>query len=266
MWKKPLAASLVLLLALVTLVVLPRSAHAASWKLKSTEVNEVSGGWRIFVTVELNKPPPMAHQPMKFVFTKTAVFERALVDGSKEPVTNRVPLQNQLPQTESLDVDFADGTGKIYKGTRFDFMLTRDRNFEAGEYKMQVRTADGTDLGPPVTLVLKGDNPVVDRRSITFNAKDSRIKKVEGVDAGAAVAKNDPTPVAAVGGNGEVTPVGSAAPFIPPEAYEKTPEETLKEKPGGCGCVVAGGDVAGAGGIALSAALVLLAGLRRRRA
>jgi hypothetical protein len=266
MWKKALAASVSLLLALVTLVVLPGSAHAASWKLKSGEVNEVSGGWRLFITVELAKAPPLAHQPMKFVFTKTAVFERALVDGSKDPVTNRVPLQNQLPQTESLDVDFADGTGKIFKGTRFDFMLTRDRGFEAGEYKMQVRTADGTDLGSPANLTLKGENPVVDRRSITFNAKDSKIKKIEGADAGAAVAKNDPNPVAAAGGNGEVTPVGSAAPFIPPDAYEKTPEETLKEKPGGCGCVVAGHDVAGTGGLALSAALALLVVARRRRA
>ena len=35
------------------------------------------------------KPPPIAHQPMKFLFTKTAVFERSLVDGKSEPVAIR---------------------------------------------------------------------------------------------------------------------------------------------------------------------------------
>jgi MYXO-CTERM domain-containing protein len=144
-------------------------------------------------------------------------------------------------------------------------MLTRDRGFEAGEYKMQVRTADGTDLGSPASITLKGENPVVDRRTIAFNAKDPKIKKVDGADAGAAVAKNDPNTAGPTTGNGEVTPVGSAAPFIPQDAYEKTPEETLKEKPGGCGCVVAGQDMGGTGALALSAALALLVLARRRR-
>ena len=56
---------------------------------------------------------------MKFLFTKEAVFERDLVDGHGDtPVTNQMVLTNQTPNVESLDVDFADGSGKIFKGTQ----------------------------------------------------------------------------------------------------------------------------------------------------
>ena len=104
----------------------PRTSHAAGTvKLKSNEASEVSGAWHVFVTIQLPKPPSIPHQPMKFMFTKTAVFERSLVDGKSEPVTNKVALANQQPSMETLDVDFADSSGKIFNQTRFDFGLTR---------------------------------------------------------------------------------------------------------------------------------------------
>lgn len=225
--------------ALVAVVLLAQSAWAAgSFKLRSTDVKEVSGAWHIFVTIELPKAPQTAHQPMRFLFTKTAVYERSLIDGKNEPVTNRTVLQNQTPSTESLDVDFADGSGKIFKGTRFDFGLTRARGYEAGEYKVELRTKDGASVGSPVNLTLRGDNEVVDRRSITFNAKQSGIKKIDGVDAGAKVAQaDDPPPV---DNGGEVTPTGTAAPFVPADAYNRTPEEDIKVKKSGCGCTTPG--------------------------
>jgi hypothetical protein len=198
---------------------------------------------------------------MKFMFTKNVVYERSLVDNSKDPVTNRTPLTGQPPQVESLDVDFADGSGKVFKGTRFDFGVTRTRGFEAGEYKMELKTADGIQIGAAQTLILKGDNPVVDRRSITFNAKDPKIKKVDAVDGG-QVAKNDVE--ANTGGMNEVTPTGSAAPFIPASAYNATEEEKIKDKPGGCGCDVPGLSRGEMTGLAIPA-LALLLLLRRRR-
>lgn len=212
-------------------------ALAGSWKLKSAEVNEVAGAWHLYVNIELNQAPPMAHVPMKFIFTKLVVYERALVDNSKDPVINKVPLTGQIPATESLDVDFGDGTGKTFKGTRYDFSISRDHGFESGEYKVVLRTSDGIDVGSAQTLILKGDNPVVDRRSITFNAKDPNTKKIAAVDAGAKVAENN---VESAVQSNEVAPVGSAPKFIPDSAYEKTPEEELKEHPKGCGCDVPG--------------------------
>lgn len=255
--------------ALSVVVLVSRDATAAigSFKLESTESTEVSGGWRIRVRIELPKPPLTAHQTMKFVFTKETVYERTLVDGKNEPVLNRMPVQNAIPSYESLDVDFADATGKIWKGTRFDFMVTRLRDYEAGEYKVELRTADGTTVGAPSRLILKGDNPPVDRRAIAFNAKEKSIKKVDGYDAGANQAKNEPNEPAAVANNGEVTPTGTAKPFVPAEGYERTPEEEIKTRPKGCGCDVPGvGDTSAALAMLPLVGLGLAAARRRRRA
>src|SRR4051794_25661971 len=155
---------LAMALAFATVVMLfTRDARAVgTFKLKSTEATEVSGAWHIYVTVELPKPPLTAHQSMKFLFTKTMVYERALIDGHTEPVLSRQALQNQTPSVESLDVDFADPSGKVFKGTRFDFGLTRARGYEAGEYKVEIKTSDGTSIGSAQNLILKGDNDVVD--------------------------------------------------------------------------------------------------------
>ena len=50
-------------LALVTLFA--RDAVAVgTFKLKSTEATEVSGAWHLYVTIELPKPPLVAHQSM----------------------------------------------------------------------------------------------------------------------------------------------------------------------------------------------------------
>lgn len=256
---------------LLALAAWPKPAHAAgSAHLKSSEISEVSGAWHVFVRLELPKAPATPHVPMKFVFTKTAVFERAQTDTGL--VTNVQSLSNQLPSTESLDVDFANAQGKIYNRTEFDFGLTRARGYEAGEYKLQIRTSDGIDVGGPMRLTLKGDNPVVDRRSITFEAKKKGMEKVDnGLDGGAqnkpANATDDSN--AAGPGNGEVTPAGQAPAFIPDTAYQPTEEEKVKEKPGGCGCTTPGSHGAAPSLLALLAgvaALLFLAFSRRRRA
>ncbi len=255
-----LTALAVACLALVTLFARDASA-LGTFKLKSTEASEVSGAWHIYVTLELPKAPLTAHQTMKFNFTKTVAYERALIDGHNEPVLNRQALQNQSPSIESLDVDFADPSGKIFKGTRFDFGLTRTRGYEAGEYKVEVKTSDGSSVGNSATLILKGDNPVVDRRAIAFNAKEPGVKKVEGYDGGAKAAQNDDTP-AGQNNMGEVTPTGTAQPFISKEGLEKTPEEEIKTRPKGCGCSLPGG--VDAGGLLWLAPLAAVGAFARR--
>lgn len=266
--QKARQAVFALLAAIATLFAFPSAARAAgSFKLRSQEANEVSGAWHLYVQIELPKAPLTAHQSMKFLFTKTMVYERALVDGHNDPVVNRQALENQTPTHESLDVDFSDASGKIFKGTRFDFGLTRARGYEAGEYKVEVRTSEGTTIGSPARLVLKGDNPVVDRRSIAFNAKEKSIKKIEAYDAGANQAKDDEPMPEAKNGPAEVTPVGTATGFVPPEGLEETDEEKMKTRPKGCGCDVPG--TAGPGAALLFLVPVLGIGaiaLRRRAA
>jgi MYXO-CTERM domain-containing protein len=102
-------------------------------------------------------------------------------------------------------------------------------------------------------MILKGDNPVVDRRSITFSAK------TKDKDAGTQTAQNENTgPVST-----DVEPVGTAPPFIPQEGFQKTDEEQIKTKPGGCGCDVVG--MAPPGVTIFGTALALGAIAARRR-
>jgi hypothetical protein len=250
---KPLARLVTpaLALGLVTVVmglVLAGTALAAgTFKLRSTAVTEVSGGWHVYCDIQLPKPPPTPHQTLKFLFTKTAAYERDLVDNNPKPVVNRMALTGQNPSVESLEVDFADASGKIYNLTHFDFSLTRIRGYEAGEYKVQVRTSDGADIGSPTSITLNGDNPVVDRRAMNFDAKNPNMKKVtSGLDGGNGPPKTDDT-TAAVPLNGEVAPAGSAPPFLSADAFKTQPEE-LHEHPKGCGCDVPGVDPVGASG------------------
>src|SRR6185369_15576207 len=108
------------------------------------------------------------------------LYERSLTDKSPEkPVLTRMPLQNQQPINESMDVGFSDASGKIFKVTKFDFVIRREHGFEAGEYDLKIkRTDDGVQMGQTIRIILKGDNPVVDRRAIVF-AGDGKKKPDE---------------------------------------------------------------------------------------
>ena len=197
-----------------------------TYHLSSNEIQETNGQWHVRLRIDLSAAPSIPHVPMRFLFTEQTQYERALTDQSKDPVLNRVPLQNQMPKAESLDVDFADATGKVFKSTFFDFYISRVRGYEAGEYTFKLRMPDGSDVGGTSNIILKGDNPVVDRRSISFAAPTKKDK-----DAGTNVASND---TSAVPTSTEVAAVGTPPPFVSPEAFQKTPEEEQVHGHGGC--------------------------------
>jgi MYXO-CTERM domain-containing protein len=261
---------------LTLVATLEARAGKMQFKVKGGPVQENNGSWKISVLIDVGTPPSTPHLPMKFVFTKTVAYELSLIDGHDGPVESKQSLVGQTPSVESLDVDFGNGSGKIFSGTNFDFAVTRLRNYTPGEYQVRVRMSDGTDVGQPGNLTLlrttnKDDEnykkDVVDRRTMAFSAggKDKSIRKIDtGVDGGAAVAQNGDEP-SGPSGTGEVTPAASADPFIPRSAYDKTPEEQgLKDHPKGCGCRVVG-PASGAGGAAIGVMLGLVAlGARRR--
>jgi hypothetical protein len=188
---RPLRLAVLALFAVVVSLAVTADAATGTFVIKTKSVNEAGGAWRLFTKIELPKAPLTPHQSMRFNFKKTMVYERSLVDGKSEPVINRQALTGEMPTTESLDVNFGDATGKIFKGTNFDFALTRTRGYEAGEYEVELRTADNVVIGSKQNIILNVDIPVVDRRAMAFNVNDSKVKKVVGYDAGANPAGND---------------------------------------------------------------------------
>lgn len=246
--------SLALFVATVCLFAAPASAaNRVVWK--QTKLEEQDKSWKVAIEVHLDRAPDIALMPVRFTFTPVSYFERALVDGRKDPVRREIPLNNQQPIVESVDVGFLDpGTGKTAKRTRFSFHITRDRGFEAGKYEVVVTDArSDREFGGKTTLTLEGDNEVIDRRSMVFDDKPKQKKE----EAKAAQPEEK-----------ELTPDDPAYwSGGPREAEEKQsplpPPAHMQERPG-CGCRVASPERAapGWGILALFAPLLLL----RRRA
>lgn len=246
-----------LLAALLFAVVLaiPRLALAAGTVTLSTrEPVEVDGRWKLAMTLDYGSIPAIPHIPMIFSFEPKVLYEQSLTDKSPEkPVLTKIPLQNQTTINESLDVGFADASGKVFKVTKFDFVIRRDHGFEAGEYDLKIkRQDDGAQMGQTIKLILKGENPVVDRRAMVFAGdKGKKVKKTDAEEkkepAAADEKKDDPAAP-------EKKDEGAAPPPVPP-------------KQGGCGCLVAGaggGETGGAGALAVLGVAAVVARRRRR--
>lgn len=167
------------------------AAHAAGtvkWKSTTIEERTKNESWNLEMEIHLARVPDIAHQSMKFEFTQISEYERSLVDGRETPQERTVPLSNQQALIESVTVGFMDpGSGQVQKRTRFSFKVTRAHGYKAGQWKVKIRSTDtGQQIGSEVTLNLKGENPVVDRRSITFHGKpkEKKAEKEESEPAG----------------------------------------------------------------------------------
>lgn len=250
------ALLIALLLGLVGLFSEPAAAQGrVVWR--QTKLEEADKSWKIALEVHLNRAPDVAHMPVRFSFTPLSYFERALVDGRKEPVTRQIPLQNQQPIVESVDVGFLDsGTGKAVRRTRFSFHVTRDHGFEAGTYEVQVMDArSDRELGGKTTLTLLGENEVIDRRSMVFDDKP-KPKPEDSAPKAAEPAEPQLTPEdEEFWAGGPTEPEEKQAP-LPPPAH-------MQERPG-CGCRV-GGEPAGAPAWGLAALGLWLLARRARR-
>ncbi len=185
-----LVATVALLVCLAAVGGTANAAGPGVFTLKTPSVDEKGGEWHIKVRIDLPRPPSMMHTPMRFTFSKEAVDERAIMSQGAEPQHHRMVIDTPPKQIESLDVDFADASGKIFKSTIFEFDLQRSKGyFEAGEYTVQLAGPDG-DVGTAQKLVLKGDNPPVYRGAMDFSSNDKSGKggkkgvKIQSVNSG----------------------------------------------------------------------------------
>jgi hypothetical protein len=235
-------------------------AHAAGrvvWKTTTFTEKEGKGYWRLDLEIHLSKAPDVSWYPMKFEFEPTAYYERALMDGKEGPQERTVPLTGQQSLIESQDVGFLDaGTGKTQSRTKFTFKLTRAHGYEAGEYKVTIRDAStGSMIGTPTTLKFKGENEIIDRRAMVFQASDSKKKKKDEAAKQAAAEESQSESAPA-----EESPAPESSEPAPSEGAAPPPVE---ERPGG-GCHHSGPHPEQTGWIVLLVGMGVL--LARRRA
>lgn len=171
--------------ALVTLTV-ARSAFAfGSFTIKPSTVQEADGRWKLNVEADYGSKPHMGHIPFDFIFVQKVYYENSITDNDPKPVQRRKVMHNQPPQREQMDVAFADARGDLWRKTKFSFSLRRDRGFAAGEYSLTIkRSSDGQTLGRPITLILNGENEVIDRRAIVFTGEKKKPEKEKSADEG----------------------------------------------------------------------------------
>ena len=255
------------LLGIVQLVVLLLIAGPAAavgrieWKEKTIKERDGTS-WRVEMAIYLPKAPDVAHVPMKFEFQPTAYYERAMMDGDKL-VERTVPLEHQQSMIETVDVGFLDpGTAKIQSRTKFSFKVTRAQDYHAGEYKVTIfDVRNNSKIGTPTNIKLLGENEIIDRRAITFSGEKKKKKPEEKKDESAEGAESDEGKAedSAEGDDGaeKVDLQDDAA------DEDVDPEGEVKEKPGGCGCRMAGTPATpgGALGVLLLGAVICL---RRR--
>jgi hypothetical protein len=149
------------------------------WKSTTLQERTKTESWHLEMEIHLSQVPDIGHQSMKFEFTQIAEYERSLVDGQEGPQERTVPLINQEALIESVTVGFMDpGSGQVQKRTRFSFKVTRAHGYKAGKWKVKIKeTESGRQIGSEATLDFRGENPVVDRRSITFQGSGKKPEK-----------------------------------------------------------------------------------------
>ncbi|MCU0681078.1 MAG: MYXO-CTERM sorting domain-containing protein [Polyangiaceae bacterium] len=249
---------------LAALAVLPVLAHApmaaakgkgkgATVTINTKQIAESSGGWKVLLTIKLPQKPAIPHQTFRFLFAPLAIYETYIDDSSPDEKTRSIPQGKDVqPNVETMDVGFSDARGEVYDTTKFDFTIRRDRNFFAGEYRLEIVDGDGNPVGQPVNLKLDGKNQVVNRRTMMLEGNAGAKKP-----PAAAPPPAEPKPAGAA-------PLEGAVPK--PEDMGADPPPSVEKKDGGCGCAVPGSSSAPRPWLALAAGLGAFAFGRSRRA
>jgi hypothetical protein len=237
------------------------NAHAGDrvvWK--KTTLSENLESWRVDLEFHFGRAPDIAHVPIQFDFTQVVYYENTIEDGQSQPRVLRQPVDNKQPMVITQDVSFLDpSSAKTVPRTRFNFKLTRELGFEAGEYKVSVRDKrSGNKLpGGETTLTLNGTNKLVDRRSITFDEKKPQ-KKEEDKPKWQEEYDPNKDPNREEYWEGGPQEKESTDDDIPPPAH-------MQDNPGACGCRIPGAANAGSGAGWLALGFgVAACGLRRR--
>jgi len=258
-------------LAIFMIASMAAAAGRIDWgNNKTLKPRSDGNSWNIDIKIFLPRPPDVPTIQLKFEFDQKVYYERAMMDGDKL-VTRNVPIEGKQPVTETVDVGFLDPeTSRIEKRTRFTFKLHRDHGFDCGEYKVTVRdTRNGQMVGAPTTLILGGENEVIDRRSIVFTGEKKKAKKTEDkkdkAEGGEAAGSEEPKKKAekseSEASDESAAPAKEAPPAEDPAADSS---ETIKKKPGGCGCRVPGHTETPSGWLLLAAASGLALARRGR--
>jgi hypothetical protein len=228
-WRHAVAT----LFAVAMVVWASPSWAAGSVKMTNTTVEESDGSWKLKFTIDYGKMPHLAHVSMTFSFKQTAIYERSLTDDSPDtPVERTVVVHNAEPLNVPSDVDFSDVQGKLFQVTKYGIKLTRDADFEAGEYELTVKEANGRKVGGTLRIKLKGKNKIINRKAMDFSSSAPKPKPKSDPEPVASDVNDDGSPVAAEDRGPDLSDIPDVSSDDGSDAAKVEPKQ------GGCGCEV----------------------------
>jgi hypothetical protein len=243
-------------LALPLLVTTPAFAGYGTVTPATKVLPEATGGWKMALTVKLPKKPDPAYQTYRFFFTPVVLYETFLDDNKPGEQTRTLTQdKNTKPMVESLEVGFSDARNEVWDTTKFDFIIKRDRGFEAGKYKVEIRDTNDKTIGSSFQIELSGKNPVVDRRAMVMSGTP---RKKVAADAPKTDTASAPAADAAPASDGTSTADPSGAPAAAPDAPPAEPPPPVKK---GCAITSVGADETSGDGPDGSLALVTVLGV-----
>ena len=241
----------------------PRLAHAGPGGELIVDKKDLAddGGWRLKLTLKLPAPPASKYLTLKFIFKPKVIYETYVDDSSPDEKTREIKQDDNVTALiENFDVSFASTTGQIFNQTKFEVVLKRSRDFQAGTYRVEARDSDGNTFGKPFDLKLGGKNPTVNRKSMQFTTADQKKTaaptKDSGGSSGAPAADPNKDKIEKTEYDEPEEKKTTVAPMWPKE---------IKEKPGGCGCEMPGRTSSSAPAVLASVVALGLVGSRLRR-
>jgi hypothetical protein len=106
----------------------------------------------LIATLRLAAPAPSATLTLHFDWRQHVDFE-----GEGDKQKKRAVSPPRLV-TQDKDVDFSNPQGKVGAEARAELLLTRENQFRAGEWTLDVRGPDGP-VGTQAQVTLRGINP-----------------------------------------------------------------------------------------------------------
>jgi hypothetical protein len=147
----------------------PEAPPVLEATLRAQSLIETDDGvWLVTLVVVARPPPSDGDVPLRFEWLPVVYVERALVEGDRI-AERRVDVSKREPLIEVLTANFIDATtGRTTERVFMPLQLSRNRGFEAGEYRLRLKSQLTGDTVLETHVELQGENPLVDRRPGAF--------------------------------------------------------------------------------------------------
>jgi len=127
--------------------------------LAQSRYQEQPSGWLLELRLSSG---PRTEAPISLMFVNTTNTERAQTAQGVVISDQRLSIGSQSAKILMVSIPQDTNVHTV------SLLLARPQGFAAGSYDVTILDADGEEMGEPLTVILEGQNPIVDRRPNAF--------------------------------------------------------------------------------------------------